>query len=294
MEQNNQAPAPEGAPANPVTTELPLEGAAPPADGVVDGQQQPAETAPQPNLEEEARARNRKEQRFSELSRRANEAEREAAYWRGIAEGKAQNGAQPPQTAQPAPNALADGAPDPANYPAGEFDPSFIRDLARHTVREERAAMEREDAEKQSLAVRRERWQTAVSEADELGYDGGRSFLERAPVEIVDSVAACRSPALVAEYFSQYPDHYRDVARMDPAARAAEIGYIAADLARQMSARTPARPAPQAQAPNAHQPNTPVMTATPTINGRGAMPSFNPETASMDDYARARAEGRFL
>jgi hypothetical protein len=315
VEQHNQAPAPqEAVPAQvPASTELPPNGAAPPADGVVDGQQQqqpPAEAAPQPNPEEEARARSRKEQRFSELSRRANEAEREAAYWRGIAEGKgvAQNGQTPAPQPQ-AQNPQANGPPDPANYAAGEFDPAYIRDLARHTVREERAAMEREEAERARQTAERAQFEEAKArfvsayeatqaEAERAtdpyyqdAFDAGARFLLQlgSQRELADAIAESDDPALAAAYFAKNREHWQEIASLRPYQRAVQIDRVVAHIAR--TVRGPAtRPAAQAQPapqPAPTQPNQPLQ-ATPTISGRGSTPVFDPNQGTMDDYLRWR------
>lgn len=300
MEQQTQSPVAEGAPAATATSELPPGGVAPPADGgVVDPSTQPAEAVPpQPTPEEEARARNRKEQRFSELSRRANDAEREAAYWRGIAEGKGlvQNGQPEPRPApQPAPAANS-GAPDPNDfdrYPLGAIDPQYVNDLTDWKLEQREAAKAKKAAEDRDFEIRRERWVSANVEADKLGFTGAREVLKVASQEIADAICATgpENGALLSEYFYQYPDHYERVAKLDSVSRAVQFGYIVADLRRQVAgqatppAPTPPAPPPAAPAQSAPaaQPN-PTLQATPTVNGRTATPAFNPETASMADW----------
>lgn len=93
---------------------------------------------------------NRVQERINELTARAREAERALA---------ALQAAQAPKQDEPAkaPTALVAGpaAPDPdalnedgsEKYPLGQFDPDYIRDMARHTIETEWAKKEQEAAE---------------------------------------------------------------------------------------------------------------------------------------------------
>ena len=301
MEQVN-TPGAEGAPVANSTSELQPGQAAPPADGGVVEPTQPAEVVPpSQTAEEELRARNRKEQRFSDLSRAKNEAEREAAYWRGIAEGKGlQNGAQPPQPATPQ-AAQPQGRPDPndtSRYPLGQYDERFVEDLAdwKYEQREAAKAKEseakaREAEEQRAFEEGKRLYAEAVQAAEQAGLERGADLLGalgRDPNAraIVDAITATHVPHGVAEYLAIYPDELRSVASMTPMQRAARLGRIAEHVSRVTTA--PKSPPPPPPAPA--QPNNPALQATPVIGGRGAMPAKDPNNMTMEEFAAWRRE----
>jgi hypothetical protein len=93
---------------------------------------------------------NRVQERINELTARAREAERALAALQAAQAPKQDEPAKAPtalvpDTTGPDPDALnADGT---EKYPLGEFDPEYIRDMARHTIETEWARKEQEAAE---------------------------------------------------------------------------------------------------------------------------------------------------
>lgn len=303
MEQQN-TPGAEGAPAASPTSELQPGHAAPPADGGVAQETQPVvEAQPQPDPEEEARARNRKEQRFSDLSRRANAAEREAAYWRGIAEERVrQNGPQPPQQTHPQ-AAQPQGRPDPndtSRYPLGQFDERYIEDVAdwkldqREAAREtERQRMELEAAEQRAFDEGRKLYDATLAAAERDGFYGAADLLRSLGQNpnarpVIDAINATHDPVNALRYLEAYPDELPGIARMTPMQRAARLGRIAEHVARRANTSPPPQSPPAPQPSPGSQP-TNSLQATPTVNGRGAHPQFNPETAPVADFERRLA-----
>lgn len=234
--------------------------------------------------------------RFSELTAKAREAQaqaqlasEEAAYWRGIAEGR---GVAPqPSSAQP----TASGPPDPAQYTAGEFDPKYIKDVAKWELREEYALAQRQAVESQEFETRKARWQQAVAEVRNTfdhyanqgdgqqaqAYQAGEQLLRQAPTQIADAICAAPAAHLVAAYLAVNPNHLQSVAQMDVYARAAELGRIGQILASRQTAPPPAAdPTPMPSAP------TPI----PTAPGRGSAPAFDPNRASVAEFVAMHAQ----
>lgn len=95
---------------------------------------------------------NRFQERINELTAKAREAERALEALRAE---QAQKQAEPTKQATPV---VQDTGPDPDaknedgsdKYPLGEFDPQYIRDMARHTIDKEWAARKEQEAAEQN------------------------------------------------------------------------------------------------------------------------------------------------
>lgn len=115
------------------------------SDDTVDGQEEPEESVEKPKKV------NRFQERINELTAKAKEAERAL---------EALKTAQTKQDETPKQNTpvVQDDSPksDALNpdgsdkYPLGEFDPEYIRDMARHTINKEWAAKKEQEAQEQS------------------------------------------------------------------------------------------------------------------------------------------------
>jgi chemotaxis protein histidine kinase CheA len=124
------------------------------------------EDKPKPE-DKPAKKPNRFQERINELTAKAREAERRLAE---IEKAKtAEPVAELPKPVQgPTPDDKNDDGSD--KYPLGEFDPSYIRDLTRHTIQEEskaeRQRSEQERAKQQEQEARsalQEQWVTKTS-----------------------------------------------------------------------------------------------------------------------------------
>jgi hypothetical protein len=95
---------------------------------------------------------NRFQERINELTAKAREAERALEALRAE---QAQKQAEPAKQAAPV---VQDNGPDPDaknedgsdKYPLGEFDPQYIRDMARHTIDKEWTARKEQEAAEQN------------------------------------------------------------------------------------------------------------------------------------------------
>jgi hypothetical protein len=92
---------------------------------------------------------NRVQERINELTARAREAERALAALEAAQQAKQPEPAKAPtapvQDNAPNPDAQNEDGSD--KYPLGEYDPQYIRDMARHTIETEWARKEQEAAE---------------------------------------------------------------------------------------------------------------------------------------------------
>jgi len=294
----NTAPASEPVQAN--TSELQPGGA--PVDGVViDENAQTEAAAAQAAAAAEAEVakananRERGQRRYSDLTRERNAALEEAAYWRGVAEAKAQ-GQQPPAQPQGQPaqaNALPNGAPNPDAYPAGEFDGQYIRDLARFEAKNILAEERQHEAQAREFETGRERFSNAISLAEGEGFeDGARTLAQiaRADRSTVDIITAAENPHWIGQHFAVNPQDLQYAMRLPPAQRAMFIGKLDARFSAYIAA-TPA-PAPVKAPASQPAPVSQQPTPTPQLGGRGVS-HFNPETASYEEYRAAREAGRF-
>lgn len=148
------------------------EGEAKPEDAGVDGDvegdegegdaegDKPKGKTPQERINEVTAARR-------EAERLAAEANRQAEYWRGVAEGKGQQPVDPnaPKVIDP------EAEPDPVNYEFGEADAKFIGDTARYHARAEwKEQQERAELNTQ-VATMEANWQGQVAKAVETYPD---------------------------------------------------------------------------------------------------------------------------
>jgi hypothetical protein len=266
--------APDGAaPAaptpSPATAEL-QPGATAPADGAASGEanpEAPAGEGASPAQPEQARQpdpndKRSPQYRFGELTAQRNKAQEEAAYWRGVAEGRVQPGA-----ATPPPQAAAPQPPDPANYPHKEFDPAYIRDAAVFEAerrfekrRDEERVRDREQAAQQQGY---ERFRTVYDDIAAKGDDFAPALevLESRAVsrETKDILVSAEHPGYVAAYYADKPRDLAALTRLPLHQQALIIGRIDAQIG--LALRAPASP----PAP----PITPTPTPPPAIKGNG-------------------------
>jgi hypothetical protein len=167
-----------------------LEGADPEDDSLEADDDEPEEededADPEPEPEPKPKKKSAQE-RIKELTAKAREAERREAELLKRLE-KLEAPKEVPAT--PEPSKASEGAPDPdakdadgeAKYPLGEFDPQYIRDLARFTVAEEtrsqRQAYEQERSQQQLL----QGWTEKVAEVEKEIPDLRENLEKLSPV----------------------------------------------------------------------------------------------------------------
>jgi len=179
--QNDEAPPttePEVKPDEPDEPLDPVEDAPTPETDTSDPEDDDEPEAEKPKGKQSA------QERIRELTAARREAEREAAALReefeklkALVEGKDKPTAQP----EPAPAPSTDGpSPDDLNedgsekYPLGEYDPRYIRDLTKYTIKVEREAEDKEKAEaakaeeaKAAQEALTEEWSEKLTKAQE-------------------------------------------------------------------------------------------------------------------------------
>lgn len=145
----------------------------------------------------------------------AREAEAQANYFKGLAEGRQPANGQP----KPAAQQKADPNPEPdhtdkAKYPLGRDDPQFIEDRALWRLRAETAAANadkaRREAAQADFNTRREAYQSAVAaaQANADTPNAAKQLGEMVPA-ITDLVATSAQAALIAEHLHSKPEEYK-------------------------------------------------------------------------------------
>lgn len=121
----------------------------------------------EPEAEEPSQRRGKTaKERIAEITRRAHEKEREAEYWRGVAEGTVKR--QPEQPKDDAATAAEDDAePNADDYEYGEADPKYLVDVAKHTVRKEMAEARQREVIESNLQRVEQDWQSKAATAKE-------------------------------------------------------------------------------------------------------------------------------
>jgi hypothetical protein len=212
--------------------------------------------------------------RIDELTRRRHEAEREAAYWRAVAEGKAQPSGQAPAT-----------KPTPDQY---DNYADFVEALADFKA-----------DEKVTKALAQRSAQTAQQTAHQTFQGRVTEFIKATP-DYVDVVGNSDTPVAghvaehiqdpenelgpaLAYHLAKNPDVAHRLNAMSPVAAGREIGRIEATLAKAPSAGTP----PPAPAKKLTQAPEPASTTT-TGQGRATKPAIG--ELPMKDYIAERAK----
>ncbi|MGH8758328.1 MAG: hypothetical protein ACREVW_02250 [Burkholderiales bacterium] len=203
------------------------------------------------------------QRRIDELTRKRYEAEREASYWRGKAEG------HKPEAAQ----AQAEAEPQQESYESYE---EYVRAVARWEVSQslatERTRIEHEhraqaavrDYDTRAQAVREKH-----ADFDQVVYNP-----DLAVSEIMrDAILRSEDGAKLAYHLGQHPEEAAHIANMEPFGQVMAIGRLAAKL--------DAKPRPTAAASSAPAPITPVKASAPATTGLR-------EDLSVDDWMRRR------
>lgn len=291
--QPSAAPAPAAA--------TPPDGGATPAPTAsqppVEGQPQPPAPAAPPSDPQQP---SRVEKRFGDLTKQRNDAQAEAAYWRGVAEGR---GGTPPAP-QPATPAAPAGPPDhndAAKYPLGQFDPRYAADLAKHELRAEQEAERKAEAARTAQAETArtleegvQRWEGVVEEARNAGqgFENAESVLlaRDVPRATMDLIVTAENKLHVAEYFGRKPEAKRALLSLPPIEQARAIGRLDAIISGNLRAAGGAAPqSPPPPPPAAPQPSpAPIPTAVQS----GPASSFNASTAAPADVDARLAELR--
>lgn len=229
-----------------------------------------AETDEEGDGEQPARdSKGRFQKRVDRLTREREEAKREAAYWRGLAEGKAPGGAK---QAEPE-KSQAKAAPKVEDF---EDYADYLE--ARIEFNRQKRDAEAESAKAASYAAREQaaltrKWEAAQDSARERFADFDE-VVKNPNLPITTSMAKAilqtDAAAEIAYHLGTHPEEAAKIAALSPVAQAIAIGRLEA---------TVSKPAPR-KVTNAPKP-------PPTLKG-GAVPTKDPSKMSMEEYAAWR------
>ncbi len=148
------------------------------------------------------------------LRRRAQQAEAEAAYYRGLAEGRG--------GAQPAAAAAAEGPPQEDAFESYE---DFLVARARYEVRQEEQANRAREANRTRETTWNARLKAAAAEDPELLDAVNDPSLPISPA-MAEAIKESDLGPKVLRHLADHPDEAAKIARMGPIAAAREIGRL--------------------------------------------------------------------
>ena len=224
--------------------------------------------------------------RIDELTRKRHEAEREAAYWRGIAEGRT------PVQQQPTTPAVA---PKPVKTDFQDYDlyVDALTDWKSAKVRDEvKREMAQESQSQRQTDTRRQTWETRAAEYATKTPDFfdvvNNSEVPISPAVGTELSESDQGPA-IAYYLTKNPDVAEKLNKMTPRQVIREIARIEGIVS---SSAPPPAPAPEPQANSGMpQPAVPRVSRAPApltqLKGGSALP-VDLAKASMEDYIAAR------
>ena len=141
---------------------------------------------------------------------------------------------------QVANDSQASGAPDPQKYAGGEFNPEYVRDMARYEAREaykaERAAAEKQQREQSQRAAQdaaRKSWADSVTEASKK-YADFEVMVEAAgtqiPIQARQLMAGLKDGAELLYHAAKNPDMAKGLSTVHPVEIAAALGELRAEV----------------------------------------------------------------
>jgi len=196
------------------------------------------------------------QERIDEITRQRHEAQREAAYWRGIAETREAK-------AQPA---EADAEPKPEAF---EDYGAYVRALAKFEAKALVKAEFEQQKTQQTQAAQATTWQQRAEavKAELPDFDQVMAS-STAPMShaMAEAIKGSDIGPKVAYHLAQNPEVAAKLSRLEPMAAAREIGRLEASL----SVKAEAPPAPK-RITSAPTPPTPVGSGRSTVGDPGKM-----------------------
>ena len=229
-------------------------------------EKEPEQTPEQESQERDEKGRFKGVQpRIDELTRKRHEAEREAAYWRGIAQSQAQPSAQ-----------AAPQEPKPEQYDDYNV---YVRDLAKWEAKQIVAAELAQREAKASEQARVTTWESRQADARKTmpDYDevvGGST----APVagHVSEALQDSEHGPALAYHLAKNPDLLAQLNSLSPRQADREIGR----LEERLSAKAQPAPVRTTQAP---KPASAV--------GQGRSVAANPSDMPVEEYIAFRSKG---
>ena len=228
-----------------------------------------AEPAEPAQTTEEVQERNEKGQfkpklqdRIDEITRQRHEAQREAAYWRGIAEAS-QPKETPAEADEPKPEAFED---------YGAYVRALAKFEAKALVKAEFAQQRTQQAQDAQATTWQQRAEAAKTELPDFEQVMSASTAPMSAA-MAQSIKDSDIGPKVAYHLAQNPDIATRLSRLEPMAAAREIGRLEASLS------VKAEPTPK-RITSAPTPPTPI--------GSGRSTAGDPGSMSQDDYMEWR------
>lgn len=170
-------------------------------------------------------------ERIAEVIGESRAHQRDAEFWRGVAEGRIQH-----PDAKPAPVQQDPGdnpAPNPSDYEYGEADPKYIAAMARHEARQEFAAQREQERVEAGLAQLEENWASRREAAREKYPDFEEKVIKSAargewPCSPVITLGIKDSPVGddIAHYLATNLDDAVRIHALNPIQQAREFGRL--------------------------------------------------------------------
>jgi hypothetical protein len=211
--------------------------------------------------------------RIDELTRQARQAERDAAYWRALAESQAKPAPGSEERVKPTPGAYSDYADYVEALTEWKADEKVRQSLsARDAEMAQRAAQQAAVARVQTFEHRVAEVRTAMPDFDRVVGSADTPVAPHLVEAILDSDVGPQLAYLLAKN----PAEAERLSRMAPATALREIGRLEASIV---------KPAGTAPAAAARITNAPPPTR-PASSGTARVPDL--AKASMDEYVAAR------
>lgn len=210
--------------------------------------------------------------------KRRQQAEQEAAYWRGKAEAAAQSRPEPPPVAKPVIPQTVDKPPAldqfetyeeyelaKDEYLLNKAEQRVTQKFTQHQIQKQKEAQERAFVSKLKQ----------VADKDPTIYDIINDRDLRISTDVVNIIRDSDELGGILRWFNTNRDAAAQISELPPVEIAREIGRLEAHLKAAPKATPPKR---VSAAPE------PIKTVAPT----GTVSEFNPETASYEEYKRHR------
>lgn len=215
----------------------------------------------------------------------AAEAQRQAEYWKGVAEGK---GIKPEKTAEEVAAEAADKEPKAEDYEFGEADAKFIADTARFHARQEFRAEQAQAALRAEVSAMEAKWQGNVAKVvaefpdfDEVVNKGAEAGTWECPPIIALGIKDSDFGPAIAYDLAKNPAEASRIAKLSPIEQAREFGRI--EARKQVAAEMKAEAAKTSHEPET-KPNVSKAPPPPTHMARGSGGQFA-AAADTDDFS---------
>jgi len=232
------------------------------------------------------------QKRFNNYSARTRKAEEEAAYWRGVAQGRQgqPEGSEQPGAAAPVVSGPP-SLPDPTDYAQGIYDPAYVADHDKYIIEvAEHRVEERRELEKERSRVSEvhntfmSRMKEAEKEDPEVAnmFSDPTFFPNNRPEAgpIISVIKESDKAPKILSYLYSHRDELDSLYRMSPLAAAREIGRLESKF--MVSPSTPTKKVSQAPAP------------VKTVGGGGASAVIEDEDKiPTEEFMKRRNKAQF-